>query len=278
MSRCVALLALVVSVGLFAQEPSAECPTSECAQSARTASPAIAQLWRDASSIHQIKLQFVDAFQRFVRAQAGTFGDEGSELTSAVGAMRESLSRWDRAIAELQARGRRTPGEAEARIVLATVWLDRHRPQAALEDLRAAERVAADRADVHRLRALAQAALDRPQDAAAAIGRASTLEPGNVVNRYVLARYRATACCSAHVSIPAATPRGSRRSSAWVCSDSHRGSRRYSCSHATPRRCRRYEPATMRQLLQRWRMLLRPIRSWRVRRRCGRGSVKPPQC
>jgi tetratricopeptide (TPR) repeat protein len=193
MSRCVALLALVVSVGLFAQEPSAECPTSECAQSARTASPAIAQLWRDASSIHQIKLQFVDAFQRFVRAQAGTFGDEGSELTSAVGAMRESLSRWDRAIAELQARGRRTPGEAEARIVLATVWLDRHRPQAALEDLRAAERVAADRADVHRLRALAQAALDRPQDAAAAIGRASTLEPGNVVNRYVLARYRATA-------------------------------------------------------------------------------------
>jgi len=193
MSRCVALLVLVVSVGLFAQEPTAECPTSECAQPSRTGSPALAQLWRDASSIHQIKLQFVEAFQRFVRAQAGTFGDEGSELTSAVAAMRESLSRWDRAIAELQSRVRRTPGEAEARIALATVWLDRHRPEEALEELRAAERVAADRADVYRFRALAQAALDRPQDAMSAIGRASTLDPGNVANRYVLARYRATA-------------------------------------------------------------------------------------
>jgi tetratricopeptide (TPR) repeat protein len=189
---CVVAL-LIIPERLYPQEPSAECPTSPCAEPSRTASPANAQLWRDASAIHQIKLQFVDAFQRFVRAQAGTFGDEGDDLTRAIASMRESLSRWDRSIAELQSRVLRTPGEADARIVLATVWLDRHRPQEALADLRAAERVAADRADVHRLRALAQTALDRPQDAASAIGRASTLEPGNVANRYGLARYRATA-------------------------------------------------------------------------------------
>jgi tetratricopeptide (TPR) repeat protein len=38
---------------------------------------------------------------------------------------------------------------------------------------------------------LALAALDRPREAASAIGRASTLEPNNAVNRYLVARYRA---------------------------------------------------------------------------------------
>jgi tetratricopeptide (TPR) repeat protein len=181
----------LVAASLCAQEPSAECPTSPCAETSRTTSPAQAQLWRDASSIHEIKLQFVDAFQRFVRAQAGTFGDEGGELTNAVAAMRESLSRWDQSIAQLQTRVRRTPREAEAHVMLATVWLDRHRLQQALDELRAAEFVATDRADVYRLRALALAALDRTPEAASAIGRASALEPDNPASRYLLARYRA---------------------------------------------------------------------------------------
>jgi tetratricopeptide (TPR) repeat protein len=191
MSRPIALLILVAAAVLSAQEPTAECPTSPCVEPSRVASPAVAQLWRDASSVHQIKLQFVDAFQRFVRAQAGTFGDEGLELTTAVAAMRESLSRWDQSIGQLQTRVRRTPREAEAHVVLATVWLDRHRLQEALDELRAAEFVATDRADVYRLRALALAALDRTPEAASAIGRASALEPDNPAGRYLLARYRA---------------------------------------------------------------------------------------
>jgi tetratricopeptide (TPR) repeat protein len=190
MSRFIALLILVASAVLSAQEPSAECPTSPCAEPSRTASPVIAQVWRDASAIHQIKLQFVDAFQRFVRAQAGTFGDEGDDLTRAIASMRESLSRWDRSIAELKTRVQRRPREAEAHMALATVWLDRHRPQEALEELRAAEPGASDQPDVHRLRALALAALDRPQEAAAAFGRASALQPDNAGTRYLLARYR----------------------------------------------------------------------------------------
>jgi tetratricopeptide (TPR) repeat protein len=126
-----------------------------------------------------------------VRAQAGTFGDEGGELTNAVAAMRESLSRWDQSIAQLQARVKRTPRDAEARIVLATVWLDRHRLQEALDELRAAELAAIDRPDVYRLRGLALAALNRTAEAASAIGRASALEPDNPASRYLLARYRA---------------------------------------------------------------------------------------
>lgn len=192
MTRCVAVLVVIflAAAAVAAQEPSAECPTSPCTEPSRTTSPAVAQLWRDAASIHQIKLQFVDAFQQFVRAQAGTFGDEGDDLIRAIASMRESLSRWDQAIAELKTRVQRTPREAEARVALATVWLDRHRPQEALDELRAAEPMASDRPEVHRLRALALAALDRPQDAAAAFGRATSLEPDNASTRYLLARSR----------------------------------------------------------------------------------------
>ena len=186
-----ALLILVASAVLPAQEPSAECPTSPCAEPSRTASPLIAQLWREASSIHQIKLQFVDAFQRFVRAQAGTFGDEGDDLTRAIASMRESLAQWDQSIAQLKMRVQRTPRDADAHVALASVWLDRHQAREALEELRAAEAAASDRPDVHRLRALALAALDRPQDAAAAFGRASALEPDNAATRYLRARYGA---------------------------------------------------------------------------------------
>lgn len=185
---CVVVL---IAASVYAQEPSAECPTSPCAEPSRSSSAAAAQLWRDASSIHQIKLQFVDAFQRFVRAQAGTFGDEGDDLTRAVASMRESLARWDQSIAQLKTRVQRTARDAEAHVVLATVWLDRHRLHEALDELRAAELVATDRADVYRLRALALAALDRTPEAASAIGRASALEPDSAASRYLLARYRA---------------------------------------------------------------------------------------
>jgi tetratricopeptide (TPR) repeat protein len=185
------IVVLLAAARVAAQEPTAECLTSACPQASPTASPAIAELWRDAASIHQIKLQFVDAFQRFVRAQAGTFGDEGDDLTRAIASLRESLSRWDQSIAELKTRLQRTARDAEAHVALATVWLDRQRPREALEELRAAEGSATDRPDVHRLRALALAALDRSQDAAAAFGRASALEPDNAASRYLVARSRA---------------------------------------------------------------------------------------
>jgi tetratricopeptide (TPR) repeat protein len=182
------VVALVAS--LHTQEPSAECPTSPCTEPSRTSSPAAAPWWREAASIHQIKLQFVDAFQRFVRAQAGTFGDEGDDLTRALASMRESLSRWDQSIAQLETRVRRAPRDADGRLALATAWLDRQQPREALDELRAAEPFAADRADMHRLRALALGALGRHEEAAVAIGRAAALDRDNPADRYMQARYR----------------------------------------------------------------------------------------
>lgn len=182
-------LALVLAARVPAQTPSAECPTSECTQAATrsTSSPAVAQLWQDAAAAHRIKLQFVDAFQRFVRAQAGTFGDEGAALGDAVAAMRTSLSRWDQAIAQMQKRAARIP-EAEAHVALATVWLDRQKLDHALQELTAAERIATDRRDVDVLRSLALVALNRPEEAVRALRRAASIDPGNPTIPYTLAQ------------------------------------------------------------------------------------------
>ena len=182
-------LVLVLAARVSSQTPSAECPTSECAQgpTRSTSSSALAQLWQDAAAAHQTKLQFVDAFQRFVRAQAGTFGDEGAALGDAVAAMRASLSRWDQAIAQMQKRATRVP-EAEAHVALATVWLDRQKLDTALQELTAADRIANDRRDVDILRSLAFVALNRPEEAARALRRAAAIDSGNPTIHYTLAQ------------------------------------------------------------------------------------------
>ena len=123
---------IVFATSVSAQAPTAECPTSPCELTTpATASPALAQLWREAAAVHQIKLQFVDALQRFLRAQAGTFGDEGPALRESVAAMRDSLGRWDRSIAQLKMRASPLAAQAETHVALATVWLDRRLQRAA---------------------------------------------------------------------------------------------------------------------------------------------------
>ena len=118
-------------------------------------------MWRDAASIHQIKIAFVDALQRFVRAQAGTFGDEAGDLRQSLAAMRKTLSEWDLAIQQFQSKASRGPRDAETEIAMATVWLDRHRLDNALRALDAAEQRDARRVDLHTLRALAYGAAGR---------------------------------------------------------------------------------------------------------------------
>ena len=186
--RGLLVLALMLTTAAFAQTPTAECPTSECAQTARTASPATGQLWQDAAGAHQIKLQFVDAFQRFVRAQAGTFGDEGAALTESVAAMRASLARWDQSIAQIRGRVSQLLREADAHVALATVWLDRHRLENALQEVNRAERIANDRVDVYTLKSLALAALGRTEESARALKRAAAIDSSNPTTYYRLAR------------------------------------------------------------------------------------------
>src|SRR6187455_2939489 len=108
-------LILLAPPGASAQQ-SAECPTSECAGTTGTSSPAYNRLWLEAASIHKLKLEFVDALQRFTRAQAGTFGDEGAELRLSVGSMHDARDRWDRSIKQFQADASRVNPAAEVHV------------------------------------------------------------------------------------------------------------------------------------------------------------------
>ena len=187
-ASAIAMLLLLAPVNAVSQV--AECPTSECAATTRT-SPAYGRLWLEAAAIHKLKLEFVEALQRFTRAQAGTFGDEGSELRASVAAMRETLERWDRAVQQFQAEAGRAGSAAEVHVAVATVLLDRHRIEDSLRELKAAEREDDGRADIYSLQALAYVASDRPADAARALRRASALNPNNPATFYTLAQYLA---------------------------------------------------------------------------------------
>ena len=172
-------------------QPTAECPTSECAPAAQTTSEASAQLWLDAAAIHRLKLQFVEALQRFTRAQAGTFADEGTDLHLGLASMREALSRWDRAIQQFQVAAARLGRSSEAHVALATVFLDRQRVADTLRELGAAEAQTSRRADVYTLQALAYGVSNRPAQAARALRMAAAINPNDPTIVYALAQHLA---------------------------------------------------------------------------------------
>ena len=180
-------LSLAAASSAVAQ-PAAECPLSECAPATSASSPRHAQLRAEAAATHQLKLPFVDAIQRLTRAQAGTFGDEGAELTGALTAMRAALSRWDLAITQFEARAARVPADAERHVIVAMVLLNRQRIDDALRELNAAERLDNSRADVHALKGLAYSAINRPDDAVRELRKASAIEPDNPARSYALAQ------------------------------------------------------------------------------------------
>lgn len=148
-------------------------------------------MWRDAASIHQLKIAFVDALQRFVRAQAGTFGNEADDLRQSLAAMRKTLSAWDLAIQQFQSKSSRGGRDAETEIAMATVWLDRHRLDNALRALDAAEQRDDRRLDLYTLRALAYGAAGRSSEAARALRRAVAIDPRNPTLSYALAQHLA---------------------------------------------------------------------------------------
>lgn len=146
-------------------------------------------MWQEASAVHQLKVAFVDAVQRFVRAQAGTFGDEGDELRASLAAMRDSLTKWDLAIRTFQAETSGLTRNVESSIALATILLDRHRIDDALRALAAAEQIDDNRADLYAIRALAYGTLNRPEEAARALRRAVGLNGRDPTLVYALARH-----------------------------------------------------------------------------------------
>jgi tetratricopeptide (TPR) repeat protein len=181
-------LTLLAPAAALAQA-AAECPTLECGGTSRTTPPAFNRLWAEAAATHTRKLEFVDALQRFTRAQAGTFGDEGPELRASVASMRDALARWDGAIQQFQVEAKRLIPAADAHIALATVFLDRYRVEDALRELKAAERNDDGRADLYSLQALAHAVLDQRQEAVRALRRGSALNPDNPAAFYSLAQH-----------------------------------------------------------------------------------------
>ena len=195
--RTLVVALLLASAAPALAQPAAECPglggpegpvPQNCAPLVATTNPAHIQLWRDAAAIHQIKVAFVDALQRFVRAQAGTFGDEGVELSASLGAMRDALTRWDRAIEAFHAQSSRTR-DVESSMALATVLLDRHRIDDALRALAAAEQADDNRPDLYAMRALAYGALNRPDEAVRALRRATALDARDPTTSYSLVQH-----------------------------------------------------------------------------------------
>lgn len=194
--RVLSLALVLASAVPAAAQRAAECGPADragqaapnCEPSLTTASPATARLWRDAAAIHQIKIAFVEGLQRFVRAQAGTFADEGDELRASLGTMQDALGRWDGAIQAFEAQASRSH-EPESSIALATVLLDRHRIDDALRALASAEQRDDNRADLYAMRALAYGAVNRPEEAVRALRRGTALDARDPTTAYSLVRY-----------------------------------------------------------------------------------------
>ena len=186
----VAILASTAAVPASAQAP-AECSTTDC--SIAPPSPTAARLpdpqfLADAAAVHELKREFVEALQRFVRAQAGHFGDEGPELARSVADMQSSTVRWDAAIDSLRMRAARMKSSADVRLAMAVVLLERMRITDAIGELEAAAKLADRRPQVYVLAALAYRLAQRPADAARALQRAASLDPGNPTIFYAMAQ------------------------------------------------------------------------------------------
>jgi tetratricopeptide (TPR) repeat protein len=192
---CILHLALTGSAPLLfspalaeAQLPS-DCPAVPCASPERVIAPGYQRLWSEAAAVHTIKLEFVAALQRFVRAQAGTFGNEAAELADSLASMRAALRRWDDSIQQFRSDAGRLPAGAEIHVAVATVLLDRHLIEPALRELGEAEQFDGDRLDVHRLRALAHGLAGRSGEAARALRTAGSIDAGDPTLFYALARH-----------------------------------------------------------------------------------------
>jgi tetratricopeptide (TPR) repeat protein len=183
---CLIALLLAAVPPVFAQVP-AECATAECAAAGLQSHSSSSKLWTEAAAIHGLKLEFVDALQRFTRAQAGTFGDEGKALLESLASMTAALERWEAGVRALQANADRLQPSADLHVVVATVLLDAQRASDALRELDAADRLNGGRADVHTMRALAYGLTNRPLDAVRAWRAAAAISPDDPTIFYRLA-------------------------------------------------------------------------------------------
>ena len=118
--------ALVLSIALArsghaSAQSTAACSEPECANRDR--------LWVPAGQIHDIKNQFVAGVRQFTEAVAGTFGDEGPQLSASLDVMRRTLAQWDAAIRTYETMVAALPGsDASAESKVALHGVPRPRP------------------------------------------------------------------------------------------------------------------------------------------------------
>jgi tetratricopeptide (TPR) repeat protein len=141
------------------------------------------------------KNNFIQAVGQFSVALDGAFGDEGGRIRSSLDSMERALTQWDgmvRTYETAMAADLRTAEPSLAtrmHLAIAGIYLDRNRPRDALRELAAASQLDSTRADVPMFEALARSQLTQePAQAIAALRRAATLNPGDSVTAYLLAR------------------------------------------------------------------------------------------
>jgi tetratricopeptide (TPR) repeat protein len=155
---------------------------------ARFVSAAQSEIWVPAGQIHTLKNQFVAAVSQLAEALAGTYGDEGRSISSAIGALDRMRMQWDDAIRVYERMLGGVAENAEVHVALGTVYLDRHRITDALRELAAAGRLDPRRADVYTLSALAHGLAGRHDEAAQALREASSRDASNPLTFYGLAQ------------------------------------------------------------------------------------------
>jgi len=152
------------------------------------------------------KDEFFDPLITLYRALAGTYGDEGAELTAHVETMAAALDRWDAAIRDTERELLPQLETADAKTalqihtVLASTYLDRARFADAVREFDADVKIDPTRAAFHRFKALALQALNRPQNAADALRAAWLAEPTDPQNAYYLIVHRARQTTAAELA------------------------------------------------------------------------------
>jgi tetratricopeptide (TPR) repeat protein len=157
------------------------------------ASPALAQ------SPPETKQEFVGGLLEFAAAAAGTYGDEGERLLSALMAMENGLIKWDAQVwvyeTAIASKIDAAPPAvaADMRTVLGALFLERGRLDDAIRELEAAAVLDTRRADIRAFQALAYATANRPLEAAKAFEAASQLDPADPLKPYLVAQQFARA-------------------------------------------------------------------------------------
>src|SRR5438093_6040028 len=100
---------------------------------------------------------FIEGLSELTAAVAGTYGDEGARVGSALDKMAGGLAEWDRAIQAFESRltselpGAQPRVALQMRVTLGEMYVERGRLADALRELDAASRLDPQRADPHLL-------------------------------------------------------------------------------------------------------------------------------